>query len=376
MSKSKDAFRTISEVADWLETPAHVLRFWESKFTHVKPVKRAGGRRYYRPADMKLLGGIKKLLHDDGLTIKGAQKLLREHGVKHVAALSQPLDEDLLDEDEFIEEAAYEPDAQAEPMPEPEAKVLTFPPRTDPQETTPEVTSASAPTPQTSGVEPADVADEASQPPESNVPDAPAPVVEAEPSETPAFGGDALPAFMRRAPAPTPSEEPKFEAPQFETPSEPVVAEQDDAPTTLTINPVARFEPVDPPEELESAAEETSQVEETPQVEDDKPANPIFSHRMTQDAAPSTIEPIFETTQSDSPEAATATEPAEDQIPAPITYDVPSIAKVAPELNSYSAPVGVLSALPGARKLSPELAGALSAQLDALRDLRTRMQNH
>ena len=178
MSKSKDAFRTISEVADWLETPAHVLRFWESKFTHVKPVKRAGGRRYYRPADMKLLGGIKKLLHDDGLTIKGAQKLLREHGVKHVAALSQPLDEDLLDEDEFIEEAAYEPDAQAEPMPEPEAKVLSFPPRTDPQETTPEVTSASAPTPQTSGVEPADVADEASQPPESNVPDAPAPVVE------------------------------------------------------------------------------------------------------------------------------------------------------------------------------------------------------
>jgi hypothetical protein len=97
---------------------------------------------------------------------------------------------------------------------------------------------------------------------------------------------------------------------------------------------------------------------------------------MTQDAAPSTIEPIFETTQSDSPEAATATEPAEDQIPAPITYDVPSIAKVAPELNSYSAPAGVLSALPGARKLSPELAGALSAQLDALRDLRTRMQNH
>ncbi len=93
MTKSANAFRTISEVAEWLDTPAHVLRFWESKFSQIKPVKRAGGRRYYRPADMQLLGGIKKLLHEDGLTIKGVQKTLREHGVKHVAALSQPLDE-------------------------------------------------------------------------------------------------------------------------------------------------------------------------------------------------------------------------------------------------------------------------------------------
>jgi DNA-binding transcriptional MerR regulator len=92
MSKSREAFRTISEVADWLETPAHVLRFWESKFAQVKPVKRAGGRRYYRPADMELLGGIKRLLHDDGMTIKGVQKLLREKGVRHVAAMSPPLD--------------------------------------------------------------------------------------------------------------------------------------------------------------------------------------------------------------------------------------------------------------------------------------------
>ncbi|GAA6192188.1 MerR family transcriptional regulator [Phaeobacter sp. NW0010-22] len=93
MSKSRDAFRTISEVAEWLGIQAHVLRFWESKFSQVKPVKRAGGRRYYRPADMQLLGGIKKLLHDDGLTIKGVQKILRENGVAHVSALSQGLDE-------------------------------------------------------------------------------------------------------------------------------------------------------------------------------------------------------------------------------------------------------------------------------------------
>lgn len=87
MEKSPDAFRTISEVAEWLDTPAHVLRFWESRFPQIRPVKRAGGRRYYRPADVALLGGIKKLLHEDGITIRGVQKILREMGVRHVAAL-------------------------------------------------------------------------------------------------------------------------------------------------------------------------------------------------------------------------------------------------------------------------------------------------
>ena len=99
MAKSVDAFRTISEVAEWLEVPPHVLRFWESKFSQVKPVKRAGGRRYYRPTDMLLLGGIKMLLHDEGMTIKGVQKLLREQGVRHVSEFSQALD-DLTGEEE------------------------------------------------------------------------------------------------------------------------------------------------------------------------------------------------------------------------------------------------------------------------------------
>lgn len=94
MEKSPDAFRTISEVADWLDVPTHVLRFWESRFSQVKPVKRAGGRRYYRPNDMRLIGGIKTLLHDQGMTIRGVQKLLREEGIKHVAGFSQPLDSD------------------------------------------------------------------------------------------------------------------------------------------------------------------------------------------------------------------------------------------------------------------------------------------
>ena len=87
MAKAPDAFRTISEVAEQLETPAHVLRFWESKFTQVKPVKRAGGRRYYRPDDVALLGGIKALLHEQGMTIKGAQKVLRDRGTRAVMEL-------------------------------------------------------------------------------------------------------------------------------------------------------------------------------------------------------------------------------------------------------------------------------------------------
>ncbi len=109
MAKSRDAFRTISEVAEWLETPAHVLRFWESKFTQIKPVKRAGGRRYYRPADMELLGGIKQLLHEDGMTIKGVQKVLREHGVRHVSSLNATsVDEDgVVPSTDIIEDAPY-----------------------------------------------------------------------------------------------------------------------------------------------------------------------------------------------------------------------------------------------------------------------------
>jgi resuscitation-promoting factor RpfA len=87
MNKSPDAFRTISEVAEILETPAHVLRFWESRFPQIRPVKRAGGRRYYRPADVALLTGIKRLLHDEGMTIRGVQKVLREQGVRFVSGV-------------------------------------------------------------------------------------------------------------------------------------------------------------------------------------------------------------------------------------------------------------------------------------------------
>ena len=87
--KSAEAFRTISEVAQDLDVPQHVLRFWESRFAQVRPVKRAGGRRYYRPEDIDLLKGIRALLYTDGLTIKGVQKVLKERGHRHVAELGR-----------------------------------------------------------------------------------------------------------------------------------------------------------------------------------------------------------------------------------------------------------------------------------------------
>jgi DNA-binding transcriptional MerR regulator len=83
--KSQDAFRTISEVSEELDIPAHVLRFWESKFPQIKPMKRGGGRRYYRPQDVALLAGVRNLLYKDGLTIKGVQKVFREQGLRWVA---------------------------------------------------------------------------------------------------------------------------------------------------------------------------------------------------------------------------------------------------------------------------------------------------
>ncbi|GAC1330505.1 MAG: MerR family transcriptional regulator [Beijerinckiaceae bacterium] len=86
MDKSSEAFRTITEVAESLDLPQHVLRFWETRFTQIKPLKRAGGRRYYRPEDVQLITAIRRLLYDEGFTIRGVQRLLREHGAKGLIA--------------------------------------------------------------------------------------------------------------------------------------------------------------------------------------------------------------------------------------------------------------------------------------------------
>ncbi|CAN5202482.1 MerR family transcriptional regulator [soil metagenome] len=90
MAKSPHAFRTISETSEFVGAPQHVLRFWETKFPFVTPVKRAGGRRFYRPQDIVILKAIRRLLHDEGLTIKGVQRLYKEQGLARLAAYGDP----------------------------------------------------------------------------------------------------------------------------------------------------------------------------------------------------------------------------------------------------------------------------------------------
>ena len=132
MTKSADAFRTISEVAEWLDTETHVLRFWESKFSQIKPVKRAGGRRYYRPKDMLIIGGIKKLLHEDGLTIKGTQRIIKDKGLNYVSNLSKPLGtgEIIIEENSQI---------KTKTIPEPEIKSIKIEQKASHQQTFNEV---------------------------------------------------------------------------------------------------------------------------------------------------------------------------------------------------------------------------------------------
>ncbi|MEP5155221.1 MerR family transcriptional regulator [Planktotalea sp.] len=455
MPKSKDAFRTISEVAEWLDTPAHVLRFWESKFTQVKPVKRAGGRRYYRPADMQLLGGIKKLLHDDGLTIKGAQKLLREHGVKHVADLSQPLEDALLD-DVQIEEAAFEANAEPQASADVPATVLSFPNRSEgaavsepaaqqdaapisAAEEAPVETSAAS----TEGATPASVETASPElpfdtpnetPSAATAPDAapvetphmeevhvsPTPATEApsvqpktpaEPAEatpvepaatapvepeqtqenTPTFGSsDELPAFLRRSVAAKDpdvaeesADEPTLDVPEQSTApvtSAPVTPAE---PAKVTINPVAHLEPIET-ETVQTTPEAAaaSATEELP-ADESQPAapaqQPIFSRRMdtpAQEPAEAAPQPSVaaaqtgETTQHVEPSAPQAAPEAPK-----IDVDIPSLAKVAPELDSFTASAGILTAVPAAMQLSPELAASIATQLADLRALRDRMQN-
>lgn len=117
-NKAPDAFRTISEVADELDLPQHVLRFWESRFHEIKPMKRGGGRRYYRPEDIELLRGIRHLLYGEGYTIRGVQRILREQGPKFVQVVwqegaPQP-PHGRVEEEEFLEEAVMADDVPAD----------------------------------------------------------------------------------------------------------------------------------------------------------------------------------------------------------------------------------------------------------------------
>ncbi|MFZ2076716.1 MAG: MerR family transcriptional regulator [Xanthobacteraceae bacterium] len=123
MEKAPDAFRTISEVADEIDVPQHVLRFWESRFSHIRPMKRGGGRRYYRPDDVDLLRGIRHLLYGEGYTIRGVQRILREDGgafVQNVWRVGAepappPLEEDAQDAASGAAEDRAEPSLFSEP---------------------------------------------------------------------------------------------------------------------------------------------------------------------------------------------------------------------------------------------------------------------
>jgi len=105
VAKGPHAFRTISEAADELGVPQHVLRFWETKFSFIRPMKRAGGRRFYRPQDITVLRGVRALLHDEGYTIKGVQKLHKEQGIRRLSGAGEGVETP-----SPVAEAAFSPD--------------------------------------------------------------------------------------------------------------------------------------------------------------------------------------------------------------------------------------------------------------------------
>ena len=267
MTKSPEAFRTISEVAEWLGIQAHVLRFWESKFTQVKPVKRAGGRRYYRPNDMLLLGGIKQLLHEDGLTIKGVQKLLREEGMTHVASMSQPLDE--LTQSQ-LDDSNQTPFVEAEPDQSEETGVVLHFEQSAAKPSEPERSVTTAKSPDVvADTTTAEIPQPQDQPPEEQTSEEPAPVEEApaaEPEEPDQTASAAtaepvatLPDFLRRPTAPIEQSD--------NAPAEPVAA-SDAAP-----EPQPEPEPEHQPEPEEPLQPAPSTVK--PRIIDLPPFTPL-----------------------------------------------------------------------------------------------------
>ncbi|MCD2360137.1 MerR family transcriptional regulator [Sulfitobacter mediterraneus] len=378
MAKSPDAFRTISEVADWLGIQAHVLRFWESKFTQVKPIKRAGGRRYYRPADMMLLGGIKQLLHEDGLTIKGVQKILREEGMSHVAEMSPPLDELTLQqigEDTSVLQQAEVPVTIAE---EPKGVVLSFETKspeddikistedTDKKETSGQVQAMDeeAQSPANPAATPADDQPEAQSP-------APPDVTDATPSAQ--DSAPPPPAVPDRSDSPAP--------PPPAAPQAPLAADDQSAK-----NPASEATPVAASGDTENAPQEGAETDrprptpeqtaaaaipdflrrpltpEAPKASDNPPAAPEVSPPAEEQPpqAPVAVSQAAEPEPTPEPEAAP---PA----PKPRIIDGPPIT---PEDQIEASPA-VLSAAFRAKRLTPDqarLAAPLLQRLTALRD--------
>jgi DNA-binding transcriptional MerR regulator len=339
--KSPDAFRTISEVAEWLDTPAHVLRFWESKFPQVKPVKRAGGRRYYRPSDMALIGGIKRLLHDEGMTIKGVQKLLREQGVRHVASLSPPVE----DTNEPLEAEAgtggtvlpFEPKARRTVPPD--AETIEAAGASDPLEprhaatetagTAPEESQQGSPAPTTAGP---DTSEDAA---EERVPGVPEPV------ETAAHVGPAeadreqtAAARPEEASAPAPHQGPA-DADRAEAESAPEPAPETQPPEQAQADLFARPEP--------PAAQGVTL----------KPADDL---------------PSFLRSGPREPQSAPSSDTYYPPRPQPIRVNLPPD----PEDGGLEAAPGPLAQIARLRRLPPEAARAMQPHLSALAGIHAR----
>lgn len=385
MPKSADAFRTISEVADWLEIQAHVLRFWESKFTQVKPIKRAGGRRYYRPADMLLLGGIKRLLHDDGLTIKGVQKILREEGMSHVAALSAPLDEltqaDLNQSDQnTIDMSDSAPQDQTLGLKDPvvESVVLPFEaarPDKTPEEGPNETQADLGSDPKSAPIETA----------AENTADTVPGLLPAAPSQTP----DTQPGPPEVAQADLASSAPEdAPEPAIEPAPAAVAKPSDSAAVTLTPQP-----PSDTDMPGSSAfGQDEGAAEITPDTTTDASKMPTDAETAQTDTSAdhsppeaAADSPTFlrrPAAEPDSPpaEAAQAKSEPAPQAPTPAVERKPRIIELPPipdEADMPAAPGG-LAAILTCTELSPETAQKIApvlAQLQALRNSMTSEQN-
>ncbi|MGJ8617444.1 MAG: MerR family transcriptional regulator [Sulfitobacter sp.] len=344
MAKSPDAFRTISEVADWLGIQAHVLRFWESKFTQVKPIKRAGGRRYYRPADMLLLGGIKKLLHDDGLTIKGVQKILREEGMSYVVDMSAPLDELTMSQLGDDEPAKPSKPATAVTTPEEEkGVVLNF-------------ESAAAPKPEDEAPE---AVDQKEEPADTN--DAEADVETADSEDKEPQPEDAVKAAEEAAPEPT--------APIADAPSEP-------AAETTSADTASESESTSAPETQDAKSnDKPASTDDTP-AETEEPAPvaalPAFLRRPLADQDEKAVKPdVPAKPEVETAPAAQSTEPEPAPEPAkkPRIIDVPAFTA---EADFPSAPAMLTSAF-RARKIAPADAAKAANLLQKLTVLRDSM---
>ncbi|WP_138933982.1 MerR family transcriptional regulator [Roseovarius arcticus] len=341
MSKSADAFRTISEVADWLGIPAHVLRFWESKFTQVKPVKRAGGRRYYRPADMQLLGGIRKLLHDEGMTIKGVQKVMREQGVHHVAAMSPPLDGDL---DTDVAGIALDV-----PEVEPRGQIVNF---GRPQAEAP-APSSKVQEPAKNDSEPTDIVLDVQQENVESAPVSPEPSVEDTSPEDTALQE---PADLT---APEPAKQTEDTAP-----SESAASDQA-APITEAAEaayPSDAAPPEHTPDGDGSATSEDTQVEDEAPDEVSGASPEPTPKRMAQP-----VDPEDEVvTEAEAPEAKSDTRPRVEQVQ---TADDPS--------DTEPAPASALTHLAAYdRKPKPQDAARIADIANRLTDLRSRMSGN